>query len=112
MIYDCLRRCLKDFNHLQQPRFDGAPIPGQVDGDDSHRVRRHAVFVVKVVVIDRGVEQHAFGVAVVGMGGGVALSDGSMRPYRALRDIAIELVHVICHSLASDQINGPSFQNL
>lgn len=50
--------------------------------------------MMKVVVIDSCVEQHAFGVDVVGMGGCVALSDGPVRPYRALRDIAIELVHV------------------
>ena len=68
--------------------------------------------MVKVVVIDRGVEQHAFGIDIVWMRGRVALSDGPVRPYRALREIAIELAHVICHSLASAQINGPSFQNL
>ena len=50
--------------------------------------------MVKVVVIDRGIEQHAFGVDVVGMGGCVAFSDGPVRAYGALCDIAIELVHV------------------
>ena len=81
-------------DHLQQSCFDGAPIAGEVDGGDSHRVRWHAVFVVKVVVIDRGVEQHAFGVDVMGMRGRVAFGDGPVRAYGALCDIAVELVHV------------------
>ena len=57
--------------------------------------------MVKVVVIDGCVEEHAFGVDVVGMGGGVALSDGTMRSHGALRDITIELVHVIGLKLTS-----------